>query len=360
MIVDSDLLYLHAAIELAARGMYSATPNPRVGCIIVRDGEVLGRGWHVRAGEGHAEVNAMADAASSVAGATVYVSLEPCAFHGRTPPCSEALIEAGVARVVAAMTDPHPEVAGRGFAALRQAGIAVDVVEVAEAQTLNAGYVTRQRTSRPLVRLKTAISLDGRSGMASGESQWITGVAARSDVQAWRARSCAILSGSGTLLADDARLTVRDESFAVEGRIRQPLRVIVDSHLQLSADAAVFSEPGATLIVHAEGAQPQVSGAEHLAMGARGGKVDLAALLDELGARGCNELLVEAGAGLLGALLDAQLWDEMLVYLAPKLLGSDARPLAKLSLTSMSEAVQANIADCVQVGDDLRIRLTRC
>ncbi|MCZ6710927.1 MAG: bifunctional diaminohydroxyphosphoribosylaminopyrimidine deaminase/5-amino-6-(5-phosphoribosylamino)uracil reductase RibD [Gammaproteobacteria bacterium] len=358
--VDSDLLYLHTAVELAARGMYSCTPNPRVGCIIVRNGEVLGRGWHVRAGEAHAEVNAIADATSSVAGSTVYVSLEPCAFQGRTPPCTEALIQAGVARVVAAMTDPHPKVAGQGFAALQQAGIAVDVVELAEARTLNAGYLKRQRTSRPLVRLKTAISLDGRSGMASGESQWITSVAARSDVQAWRARSCAILSGSGTLLADDARLTVRAERFAVEGRIRQPLRVIVDSRLQLTEAAAVFSEPGATLVVHSAGAKRQVAGAEHLAMGDPGGKVDLAALLDELGARGCNELLVEAGAGLLGALLEAQLWDELLVYLAPKLLGSDARPLANLPLTSMSDAVQATIADCVQVGDDLRIRLTRC
>lgn len=359
MIADSDLLYLHSCVELAARGMYSCTPNPRVGCIIVREGEVVGRGWHIRAGEGHAEVNAIADAEASVAGATVYVSLEPCAFHGRTPPCTEALIQAGVARVVAAMTDPHPKVAGRGFAALQHAGIAVDVVELTQAQTLNAGYVKRLQTSRPLVRLKTAISLDGRSAMASGESQWITGTAARADVQAWRARSCAILSGSGTLLADDAKLTVRDDRFAVEGHIRQPLRVITDSQLQLTASAAVFSGPGQTLLVHVPGAVPRVAGVEHLAIGTPGGKVDLAALLDELGARGCNEVLVEAGAGLLGALLEADLWDELLVYLAPKLLGSDARPLAKLPLFSMSQAVHAKIADCVQVGDDLRIRLIR-
>jgi diaminohydroxyphosphoribosylaminopyrimidine deaminase/5-amino-6-(5-phosphoribosylamino)uracil reductase len=343
--------------------MYSCTPNPRVGCILVRGGEVLGRGWHIRAGEGHAEVNALsnagADAGVSVAGATAYVTLEPCGFHSRTPPCTEALIQAGVTRVVAAMTDPHPRVSGQGFAALQQAGIAVDVVELPEARALNAGYIKCLQTSRPLVRLKTAISMDGRTGMASGESQWITGAAARADVQAWRARSCAILSGSGTLLADDAKLTVRDERFLVDGRIRQPLRVIADSKLQLPAGAAVFAGAGDVLLVHAPGAKPQVEGVEHLALGTPSGKVDLAALLDELGARGCNELLVEAGAGLLGALLEADLWDELLVYLAPKLLGSDARPLAKLPLLSMSEAVQAKMTDCVPVGDDLRIRLTR-
>lgn len=359
MIADSDLLYLHSTLELAAHGMYSCTPNPRVGCIIVRNGQVLGRGWHIRAGEGHAEVNAIADAGTSLVGATVYVSLEPCAFHGRTPACAETLIQAGVARVVAAMTDPHPQVAGRGFAALRQAGIEVDVVELPEAQTLNAGYCKRLKTSRPLVRLKTAISLDGRTGMASGESQWITGAAARADVQAWRARSCAILSGSGTLLADDARLNVRDERFAIDGQIRQPLRVVADSHLQLTPDAAVFSGPGEALLVHAPDATPQVANVEHVAIGNSAGKVDLAGLLDELGSRGCNELLVEAGARLLGAMIEADLWDELLVYMAPKLLGSDARPLAMLPLHAMSEAVQANIVDCVPVGDDLRIRLAR-
>jgi diaminohydroxyphosphoribosylaminopyrimidine deaminase/5-amino-6-(5-phosphoribosylamino)uracil reductase len=358
MIADSDLLYLHSAIELAVGGLYSCTPNPRVGCILVRGDQVLGRGWHVQAGKGHAEVNAIADAGGSVAGATAYVSLEPCAYHGRTPPCTDALVTAGVVRVVAAMTDPNPRVAGEGFALLRQAGIEVDVVELPQAQALNAGYVKRVETSRPLVRLKTAISLDGRTGMASGESQWITGPAARADVQAWRARSCAIMSGSGTLLADDARLTVRDQRFAVAGQIRQPLRVIADSHLQLTADAAVFAAPGETLLVHAPGATPRVRGVEHLAMGNPAGKVDLGCLLDELGSRGCNELLVEAGAWLLGAMLEADLWDELLVYMAPKLLGSDARPLAQLGLSSMSEAVQAKIVDCVQVGDDLRIRLT--
>ena len=362
---DSDLLYLRAAVELAAEGKYSCTPNPRVGCLVVRDGEVLGRGFHVRAGEGHAEVNALADAAQSAAGATVYVSLEPCAFHGRTPPCTQALINARVARVVVAMIDPHPKVAGQGLTALREAGIAVEVIELPEAKALNAGYVSRITRGRPWVRLKSAISLDGRTGMASGESQWITGAPARADVQEWRARSCAVVSGSGTLLADNARLSVRDERFARQGKIRQPLRVVADSALQLRSDAAILSEPGATLIVHAGINEPHIDTVEHLCLpqaqpvAGADRKVDLTALLVELADRGCNEVLVEAGAALLGAFFEADLWDELLLYVAPKLLGSDARPLARLPFVTMDEALQGKIADCVPVGDDLRIRLSR-
>jgi diaminohydroxyphosphoribosylaminopyrimidine deaminase/5-amino-6-(5-phosphoribosylamino)uracil reductase len=363
MAADSDLVYLQSAVELAARGMYTCTPNPRVGCIIVRDGTVLGRGWHVRAGEGHAEVNAIADAGGFVEGATVYVSLEPCAFPGRTPPCSDTLIEARVGRVVAAMTDPHPEVAGRGFAALQQAGIPVEVIEMPQALELNAGYRCRIAKGRPLVRLKTAISLDGRTGMASGESKWITSEAARADVQAWRAQSCAIVSGSGTIMADDASLTVRDERFRVDGAIRQPLRAIADSRLELPADAAVFAGPGQTILFHGPDAEPHVPDIEHVclgvATGADRGKVDLGGMLAELGRRGCNEVLVEAGARLLGAFIRAGLWDEMIVYVAPKLLGSDARPLAHLPIETMSGAVQAKMIDCEPVGDDLRIRLAR-
>ncbi|MBH81082.1 MAG: riboflavin biosynthesis protein RibD [Gammaproteobacteria bacterium] len=361
MASQSDLLYLRTAIEHAAKGIYTTTPNPRVGCLVVRDGEVLGRGYHVRPGEGHAEVNALADAGRPVVGATAYVSLEPCAFEGRTPPCAKALIEARVERVVAAMIDPHPKVSGQGMAMLRAAGILAELVELPEAQALNAGYVSRVTTGRPYVRLKTAISLDGRTGMASGESQWITGEAARADVQEWRARSCALISGSGTVMADDARLTVRDERFSVDGVIRQPLRAIADSKLQLPSSAAVLQPPGEVLIVHAGINAPTVEGVEHICLPGSGvpPKVDLAALLDELGARGCNEVLVEAGAALLGAFLDADLWDELLVYMAPKLLGSDARPLANLPLDKMNEAVQARLIDCVPVGDDLRLRLGR-
>ncbi len=266
-------------------------------------------------------------------------------------------------RVVAAMTDPHPKVAGRGFAALQQAGIPVEVIELPEAQELNAGYCCRMAKGRPLVRLKTAISLDGRTGMASGESKWITSEAARADVQAWRAQSCAIISGSGTIMADDASLTVRDERFRVDGSIRQPLRAIADSRLELPAGAAIFAAPGETVLFHGPQATPHVDGVEHVclgvATGADRGKVDLAAMLAELARRGCNEVLVEAGARLLGAFIRAGLWDELIVYLAPKLLGSDARPLAHLPIETMSGAVQARIMDCVPVGDDLRIRLAR-
>lgn len=294
----------------------------------------------------------------------MYVSLEPCAFVGRTPACAAALVDAGVSRVVVAMVDPHPQVAGEGIAMLRRAGIEVDVHELPEARALNAGYVSRVTRNRPWVRLKAALSLDGRTGMASGESQWITGPAARADVQHWRARSCAVVSGSGTLLADDARLSVRDSAFAVAGELRQPLRVITDSALQLPATAAVLSEPGSILIAHAGIRQPRLADVEHVCLptassGGGAPKVDLAALLEELARRGCNEVLVEAGAGLLGAFIAADLWDEMVLYVAPKLLGSDARPLAQLPFAAMAEAVSGRVTECVTVGDDLRLRVGR-
>jgi diaminohydroxyphosphoribosylaminopyrimidine deaminase/5-amino-6-(5-phosphoribosylamino)uracil reductase len=355
MIQDSDLMYLRAAVELAAEGLYSCTPNPRVGCLIVREGRVVGRGAHIRAGEGHAEVNAIADAGGDVAGATVYVSLEPCAFHGRTPPCAEALIAANVRRVVVAMRDPHPQVAGAGLAQLRQAGIDTELRELPEARDINAGYASRIRRQRPWVRIKVAASLDGRTAMASGESRWITGPEARADVQYWRARSCAIITGSGTVLTDDPQLTVRDARFAVQGDIRQPLRVVTDTGLRVPADAALLKASGPVLLAHRAGLDPVVAGAEHMAFGQ--GPVDLNELLAELAARGCNEVLVEAGPTLVGAFLAAGLWDELLLYVAPKLLGSDARALAQLPLVAMHEAVGATIHDFVQIGDDLRLRL---
>ncbi len=359
MIQESDLIYLRATVELAEGGLYSCTPNPRVGCIIVRDGLILGRGWHVRAGQAHAEVNAMNDALSrgfsDLSGATVYVSLEPCAFHGRTPPCSEGLIRAKVARVVAAMRDPHPEVLGRGFTELRDAGIRVDVIELPEAGLLNAGYSKRMISGRPLVRLKVATSLDGRTAMASGESQWITGVAARADGQYWRARSCAIVTGIGTVLADDPRLTVRDEEFMVDGNIRQPVRVVLDTKLRTPPEAALLHADGEVLMVHGEGAEPRLAGVEHVAVGKT--RVDLDGLLEKLAERGCNEVLVEAGATLLGSFITARLWDELIVYLAPRFMGSEARPLAYLPLGTMDAVVDARISDCTQLGDDLRIRL---
>jgi diaminohydroxyphosphoribosylaminopyrimidine deaminase/5-amino-6-(5-phosphoribosylamino)uracil reductase len=355
MIQESDLMYLRAAVELAERGLFTCTPNPRVGCLVVRDGKVLGRGAHLWTGQGHAEVNALADAHGDAAGATVYVSLEPCAHHGRTPPCADALIAANVRRVVCAMRDPYSRVAGQGFARLREAGIVTELRELDEARDLNAGYSKRIRRGRPFVRLKVATSLDGRTAMASGESRWITGAEARADVQYWRARSCAVVTGSGTVLADDPSLNVRDSRFALEGVLRQPLRVVLDTELRTPADAALFKASGPVLLVHGRGAVSKLAGVEHLECG--DGAIDLPALLDALGARGCNEILVEAGPRLIGSFFAAELWDELLVYLAPKLLGSDARPLANLPIGTMADSVAATIRDCVPVGNDLRLRL---
>jgi diaminohydroxyphosphoribosylaminopyrimidine deaminase/5-amino-6-(5-phosphoribosylamino)uracil reductase len=361
MSADADRLFLEAAVELAAHGMNSTTPNPRVGCLIVKDGIVLGRGWHVRRGEGHAEVNALADAAlnadaDAVRGASAYVSLEPCAFESLTPACSRTLIDAGISRVVAAMIDPHPRVAGAGFEELKAAGVTVELVDLPEAHDLVAGYVSRITRGRPFVRIKIAASADGRTAMANGESQWITGEAARTDVQRWRARSCAVLTGSETVLADDPALNVRLESTAVEGTIRQPLRVVVDSRLRIKAGARIFEKPGDVLVAHVTGS-PKHDLAEFLKMRAvDDGRVDLSKLFDVLGERGCNEILVEAGPTLAGAVLESGLWDELLIYQAPKLLGSDARPLARLPIAHMADTLEATMVDCTRVGSDLRMR----
>ena len=356
MASDSDLLFLRGALALAAKGRHIAPPNPSVGCLIVKEGSVVGRGWTHQPGAGHAEVNALADAGDAARDGTAYVSLEPCAFHGRTPPCSQALIHAGVSRVVAAMTDPHPQVAGQGFEQLRQAGITVDLIELPEAREAIVGFVSRITRGRPFVRLKVAASIDGRTAMASGESKWVTGEAARADVQAWRARSCAIVTGAETVLVDNPALTVRDQAFAQNGQIRQPLRVVLDSKLRVPESAGLFSEPGTTLVAHTGGA-PGHEKAEHLQLPALNDRVDLGALLDALAQRPCNEVLVEAGPTLIGAFLESGLWDELLVYLAPKLLGSEARPLAQLPFARMLEAIEAKIAHRDAVGEDLRLRL---
>jgi len=259
--------------------------------------------------------------------------------------------------VVAAMRDPHPRVSGQGFAELTGAGVDVEMVELPQAAALNAGTVSRFTRNRPLVRLKVAMSLDGRTAMASGESRWVTGETARADVQAWRARSCAVITGADTVLTDDPALTVRDPAQAVDGRIRQPLKVILDSHLRVGSDARLFSEPGAALIVHTDG-RPAHDRAEFLRLAADAeGRVELSALLEALAGRELNEVLVEAGPTLIGAFLRSGLWDELLLYVAPKLLGSDARPLAHLPFQRMIEAIEARIADRAQLGDDLRLRL---
>ena len=364
MISAADRLYLRAAVELAERGLYTCTPNPRVGCLLVRDGAVLGRGWHMWRGQAHAEANALADAraqapesARPADNATAYVSLEPCSVHGETPPCADALIAAGIRRVVAPMADPNPRVNGRGFARLRDAGVQVDTEEISEARELNPGWLKRMRTGRPWVRLKSAMSLDGRTAMASGESRWITSEAARADVQYWRARSCAIVTGAGTVRDDDPRLTVRDTRFSAEARIRQPLRVIVSSRGDIPEDAAVLQGEGTALIAcgkHGPARHPHAQAHRQ-----EGEQVDLARLLDHLGARECNEVMVEAGPDLTGAFLAQGLWDEWVLYVAPKFLGSDARPLAELRLTRMAQAVAGRIARSEMIGEDLRLVVRR-
>lgn len=360
MISAADRLYLRAAIELAERGLYTCSPNPRVGCLLVRDGIVLGRGWHMWRGEAHAEAAALKDARSRIPesprpaeGATAYVSLEPCSIQGETPPCADALIEAGIQRVVVPLADPNPRVNGRGFTRLRDAGVQVDIEEIPEARELNPGWIKRMRTGQPWVRLKTAISLDGRTAMASGESRWITGEAARADVQHWRARSCAIVTGAGTVRGDDPKLTVRDPRFSADGRTRQPLRVIVSSRANIPEGAEILTGEGSALIAcgsHGPERHPhaQVHRQEQE-------RVDLSTLLDHLGALQCNEVMVEAGPVLTGAFLAGGLWDEWVLYMAPKLLGSDARPLAQLPLRSMVQAVAGRIARSEMIGEDLRL-----
>lgn len=362
-----DVRHMARAIALAKRGLYTTDPNPRVGCVLVKDGAVIGEGWHERAGQRHAEVHALDVAGAAARGATAYVSLEPCCHHGRTPPCTQALIRAGVARVVAAMPDPNPRVASQGIAELERAGIVVDIGLLrAEAEQLNPGFVARMTRGRPYVRVKLAASLDGRTALAGGESKWITGEAARADVQRLRARSSAILTGAGTVLADNPSLTVRDPDIGdarggMQGAIRQPLRVVVDGHLSVRPDARMLSLPGTTLIVTADDDADyaetlRAAGAEVLHLPASPDSVDLPALMRHLGTREVNELLVEAGATVCGALLTAGLVDELIVYLAPHLLGSSARGMFNLpGLESMADRVALEIRDVRAVGQDWRV-----
>lgn len=360
-----DRDWMVRALHLARKGLYSTMPNPRVGCVLVCDGQTVGEGWHVRAGDRHAEINALIMAGSNARGATAYVTLEPCCHQGRTPPCAQALIDAGVRSVIAAMRDPNPQVNGGGFRLLEQAGIATasGLLED-EAAALNAGFIARMTRQRPLVRCKLAMSLDGRTAMASGESRWITGPDARSDVQQWRARSCAIVTGVGTILQDNASLTVRPAELRIDesdlAAEKQPLRVVLDSSLRIQPNARILHLPGKTLIVTADPDQKrqnalQSEGVEVVALPAPDGQVDLAALAGLLGQRECNEVLVEAGACLAGRLLQAGLLDELLVYMAPVLMGSAARPLFELPLSRMSDRIPLVITDVRRIGQDLRL-----
>ncbi len=348
--------FMARALELAMRGLYTTTPNPRVGCVLVQGGQIVGEGWHEHAGEPHAEVLALRVAGGRARGSTAFVTLEPCAHHGRTPPCTQALVAAGVSAVVAAVSDPDPRVAGAGLSALAGAGLAVRCGLLdQEARELNLGFFSRLERGRPWLRMKVAASLDGRTALESGESRWITGPEARRDGHHFRARSCAVLIGIGTLLKDDPRLTVRDVPTP-----RQPLRVVVDRHLQIPLEAQILAG-GNVLVVTALGqpdreAQLRARGAEilHLPDGKR--RVDLGALMEELGRRGVNEVLAESGNRLNGALMDAGVVDELLVYLAPHLLGDTARGMFGLQpLQHLAQRPEFVFTEITRVGDDLRI-----
>ena len=368
------------ALRLAEQGLTSTSPNPRVGCVLVKDEKVIGSGWHQRAGEHHAEVYALREAGESVRGATAYVTLEPCAHQGKTPPCADALIASGVARVVVAIEDANPLVAGKGITKLSAAGIQVECgLMEAAARELNVGFFARMTRGTPWLRSKIAMSLDGRTALANGVSQWITGDAARQDVQHWRARSCAVLTGINTILADDAQLNVRDlgevnnpPSPPYQGGVstpplirggregfRQPLRVVLDSQLRMPLTAKILS--GGVLIYTAKQDDSkrtalEKNGATVVTLPNQNGQVDLPAMLSDLAQRGINEVLVEAGSILNGALLRARLVDELVLYLAPQLLGDMARGMANLGeLTQLDQRVELQWQDVRQVGNDLRI-----
>lgn len=355
-----DQAYMAQALQLAQQGLYSTHPNPRVGCVIVNNGKVVGQGWHQCAGQPHAEVHALREAGTLAKGATAYVTLEPCSHHGRTPPCADALINAGVTRVVAAMQDPNPQVAGNGLKRLQAAGIEVasGVLEVS-ARELNCGFIKRMETGLPWVRVKLAMSLDGRTAMANGESQWITGSPARSDVQRLRARSSIVVTGADTLLRDAARLTVRANELGLDAeqtawaQTRTVERLVIDSQLRVPTTAAFF-QAGKALVatLKEQENQPDI---EYLKLPNLQNKVDLAALLKCLAARACNEVLVEAGPRLAGAFVEQGLVDELYIYMAPKLMGSQAQPLLQLPLEHMNQAYSLDIQDMRAIGQDWRI-----
>ncbi|MCO4757462.1 MAG: bifunctional diaminohydroxyphosphoribosylaminopyrimidine deaminase/5-amino-6-(5-phosphoribosylamino)uracil reductase RibD [Oceanospirillaceae bacterium] len=365
---EHERRWMARAIRLAAQGRYTTHPNPRVGCVLVRGDRIVGEGFHVRAGEGHAEVNALRMAGDQAAGATAYVTLEPCSHHGKTPPCAEALVQAGVTRVVSAMVDPNPQVAGRGIKRLQAAGIeACSGLLETEAKALNPGFIKRMEQGLPYVRIKTASSLDGRTAMQSGESQWITGAAARSDVQRFRAQSSVIVTGVDSILHDDSSLTVRENELQLDNAAeivqKQPLRVVLDSQLRMPLNAKILRQPGRTLIatVSHDAAKTDAliqAGAEVVQLAAVQGHVSIEALLKHLVvAEQCNGLLVETGARLAGAFITAGVVDELVVYQAMTLMGSDARPMYTLPYSKMDEQIRLQLLDSRMLGDDLRLTL---
>lgn len=355
-----DQRWMAHALELARRGEYSTDPNPRVGCVLVRDGAAVGEGWHERAGRPHAEINALSVAGEQAKGATAYLNLEPCAHHGRTGPCADALVQAGVTRVVAAMEDPNPVVSGKGFARLEAAGIATATGLLhAEAEKLNRGFLKRHRDGRPWFTSKFAASMDGRTALANGESRWISGEEARAEVQLLRAGASAVLTGIGTVLADNPRLDVR-----MEGEWRQPARVVLDPSLRCPVDGRIFASGGPVFIIAARDDSDRVralsgAGATVVRLAGRGGRIDLEALAGWMADQHFNEVLVEAGATLNGSLLEAGLVDELVLYLAPVLLGSSARAMFALPpLQQMSARRTLEITEVRPVGKDWRITAT--
>ncbi len=355
-----DHRFMSRAIQLAERGLYTTDPNPRVGCVIVNKGTIVGEGWHQIAGEAHAEVNALTAAGHRAEGATVYVSLEPCCHQGKTPPCTDALIAAKVERVVAAMQDPNPSVAGNGLQQLTNAGIMAEVglMEI-QARDLNPGFIQRMKTSRPYVRNKLAMSVDGRTAMADGESKWITGEAARLDVQRLRARSSAIVTGAGTVLSDDPSMTVR-----LENTKRQPERIIIDSNLSTPTNAKILQQPGQAHILTCSDDKAAIdqlieTGARVVTLPKVNNRVDLHAVMNYLNEWEVNEILLETGATLSGAMLEEKLIDEIIIYMAPVVMGDQARGLFQLPyLNSMSDRIELSLKSTRMLGNDLRLTYT--
>ncbi len=350
-----DSQFMARALRLAEQGLYSTSPNPRVGCVLVKEGRVVGEDWHRAAGQPHAEVLALQQAGDAARDATCYLSLEPCSHTGRTGPCSEALIQAGVSRLVYAMEDPNPEVAGSGLEQLEKAGIQVDgPLMQSDARALNPGFIRRMATGRPLVRVKMAISLDGRTAMPDGNSYWVTGPKAREDVQRLRARSCAVLSGWRSVEMDKAQMTVRPDEFGLDLGSRQPLRVLLDAQCRLPQDARFFRAESPVLVANLQRDDEQ-GHIRHVRLPEKQGHIDLHAVLDLLGQMEINELLVESGPELSGAFMRAGLVDELVIYMAPKLMGSNSAPLFGLPLQKMAEALPLHFTEVRQIGGDLRI-----
>ncbi|MBO69076.1 MAG: riboflavin biosynthesis protein RibD [Acidiferrobacteraceae bacterium] len=354
---SSDFDMMAHVLELAEHGLYTTKPNPRVGCIIVRDSEIVAEGWHYRSGTDHAEVVALKEAGERARGADVYVNLEPCSHHGQTPPCVNRLIDAGVRRVVVGTQDPNPEIAGGGIRALQEAGIVVEVGVNADASyNLNEGFFLRMNRGTPLVRVKLAATIDGKTASADGGSQWISSLESRADVHHWRAESCAILAGIGTITSDNPRLNAR-----LDAEILQPLRVVIDTHCSLKPDAALFSQEGEVLVaIGSEQASSQAqfdNRTEVISFPNESGQVDLGALIRELGRRGCNNVLVEAGARLAGSFAAQKLVDEYLFYFAPDLLGSGRSMFVLDDILMLQDKIPLNLYETARIGRDLRLRL---